>query len=106
MSAERDRVIAERFVSDGNLAAGGLLDPDHVDQDPTAPEVGRGSMGVKEVISTYREAFPDSRFHVGEKIEVPGVETNHVRKCVLSTVYPRSREFPSGPYYRLCHGKM
>jgi hypothetical protein len=87
-----DRVVVERFVEEvmnaGNLdAADGLMDPDHVDHDPTAPEVGRGHEGVKELISTYREAFPDSRVHTGEKVEVSGVEINHVRDGRISASY-------------------
>ena len=87
-----DRVVVERFVEEvmnaGNLdAEDGLIDPEHVDEDPTAPEVGRGPKGVKELISTYREAFPDSRFHTGEKVEVSGVEINYVRNGGISASY-------------------
>jgi predicted ester cyclase len=126
MPAERDKAVVERFVEEvmnaGNLdAADELIDSDHVNHDPTAPEVVRGPEGVKELISMYRAAFPDIRFHTGEifadgegrvahrwtftgthegemmgveptgeKVEVSGVEINHVRRCVLPTPHPRS----------------
>lgn len=117
MSAQRDKAVVERFVDEvmnaGNLAAADeLIDPDHVNHDPTAPE------GVKELISMYREAFPDIRFHTGEmfadgegrvahrwtftgthqgemmgveptgkKVEVSGVEINHLRDGRISASY-------------------
>ena len=123
MSAQRDKAVVERFVEEvmnaGNLdAADEFIDPDHVNHDPTAPEVGRGPEGVKELISMYREAFPDIRFHTGEifadgegrvahrwtftgthegemmsveptgrKVEVSGVEINHVRDGRISASY-------------------
>ncbi len=73
MSAEDNKEVVRRFVEEvmngGDLdAAGRLIAPDHVNHDPTAPEVPPGPEGIKRLIGMYRSAFPDIRFHTGEMI--------------------------------------
>ena len=113
MATEENEAIVHRFVEEvmngGNLdAAEDLIAPDHVNHDPTAPEVPPGPEGIKQLIGMYRSAFPDIRFETGEmisdgatvahrwtftgphegemmggepigmRVEVSGVEMNHV----------------------------
>ncbi len=73
MDADGRKEVVRRFVEEvmngGNLeAADELVAPDHVNHDPTAPEVPPGPEGVKELIGMYRSAFPDIRFETGEMI--------------------------------------
>jgi steroid delta-isomerase-like uncharacterized protein len=119
MSAEQDEAVVRRFVeeamNEGNLeAADELIAPDHVNHDPTAPDVPPGPEGVKQLIGMYRSAFPDIHFHTGEmfavegrvahrwtftgthegemmgveptgkQVEVSGVEINHVKEGRIS----------------------
>ncbi len=77
MSAEQDKAVVRRFVeevmNEGNLeAADELIAPDHVNHDPTAPDVRPGPEGVKQLIGMYRAAFPDIHFHTGEMFAVEG----------------------------------
>ncbi len=127
MPAEDDAVrVVRRFVEEvingGNLdLADELISPDHQNHDPTAPEVGEGPEGVKELIGAYRSAFPDLHFETGEmfssgdgrvahrwtmtgthegemmgvqptgkKVEVMGVEINHVGDGRISASYTLS----------------
>lgn len=61
------RRFVEEVINGGNLdLADELIAPDHRNHDPTAPEVGEGPEGVKELIGAYRSAFPDLRFEIGE----------------------------------------
>jgi steroid delta-isomerase-like uncharacterized protein len=113
MATEENEAIVHRFVEEvmngGNLdAAEDLISPDHVNHDPTAPEVPPGPEGIKQLIGMYRSAFPDIRFETeemisdgatvahrwtfigthegelmgveptGKRVEVSGVEMNHV----------------------------
>ena len=73
MSAEENKRVVRRFVEEvmngGDLeAADELIAPDHVNHDPTAPEVLPGPEGIKELIGMYRSAFPDIHFTTGEMI--------------------------------------
>ena len=113
MATEENEAIVHRFVEEvmngGNLdAAEDLISHDHVNHDPTAPEVPPGPAGIKQLIGMYCSAFPDIRFETGEmisdgatvahrwtftgthegemmgveptgkRVEVSGVEMNHV----------------------------
>jgi predicted SnoaL-like aldol condensation-catalyzing enzyme len=67
MAKKENEAIVHRFVEEvtngGNLdAAEDLIAPDHVNHDPTAPEVPSGPKGIKQLIGMYRLAFPDIRF--------------------------------------------
>ena len=119
MSAEENKKVVSRFVEEalngGNLeAADELVAPDHVNHDPTAPDVPPGPEGIKQLIGLYRSAFPDIHFHTqgmicegetvahrwtftgthegeimgvgptGRAVEVAGVEMNRVRDGKIS----------------------
>lgn len=45
--------VIERFVS-----------PDHLNHDPTSPQVPPGPQGVHELVRHYREAFPDLSYEI------------------------------------------
>ncbi len=72
MSARENKEVVHRFVevmNGGALdAADSLVSADHVNHDPTAPEVPPGPEGIKRLIWMYRSAFPDIRFETGEMI--------------------------------------
>jgi steroid delta-isomerase-like uncharacterized protein len=73
MQSEGRKEIVHRFVEEvmnaGNFdVADELIAPDHVNHDPTAPEVQAGPEGIKQLISMYRSAFPDIHFETGEMI--------------------------------------
>jgi predicted SnoaL-like aldol condensation-catalyzing enzyme len=56
MTTEENEAIVHRFVEEvmnrGNLdAAEDLIAPDHVNHDPTAPEVPPGPEGIKQLIA-------------------------------------------------------
>ena len=122
MATEENEAIVRRFVEEvmngGNLgAAEDLIAPDHVNHDPTAPEVPTGPEGIKQLIGMYRSAFPDIHFrteemisdggtvahrwtftgtHEGEmmgveptgnRVEVSGVEMNHVEDGKITASY-------------------
>jgi len=59
--------VVRRFVEEV-MNRGDLVAPEHVNHDPTAPEVQAGSEGVKELIGMYRFALPDIPFTTGEMI--------------------------------------
>ncbi len=73
MAKEENEAIVHRFVEEvmngGNLdAAEELIATDHVNHDPTAPEVPLGPEGIKQLIGMYRSALPDIHFETGEMI--------------------------------------
>lgn len=73
MTIEENKAVVRRFIEEvinaGNLeAVDELVAPDHVNNDPTAPEAPQGSEGIKQLIGMYREAFPDLHFEIGEMI--------------------------------------
>lgn len=66
MSAEHNKTVVRRFVqevwSKGNLAAvAELVAPNVVDHNPL-PGQAPGIEGIKQVVTTFRNAFPDARF--------------------------------------------
>jgi len=63
------RQLFEEAFNNGRLElVDGLVAPDSIGHDPAWPEPTRGPAGLKELIATYREAFPDIRFTVDEQI--------------------------------------
>jgi steroid delta-isomerase-like uncharacterized protein len=72
MGAEENKAVARRILeevwSKGNLAAiDELYAPTYVDHDPANPGV-QGHDGVRQLVTTYRRAFPDLQFTVEEQI--------------------------------------
>src|SRR5213593_4732614 len=72
MSSEQNKAIVRRLFEEpwkGNLdVVDELTASDYVGHDPANPEPLRGPEGVKEFISTYRAAFPDSRITVEQQL--------------------------------------
>ena len=72
MSSEQNKKIVRRAFEEpwkGNLAVvDELVASDYIGNDPASPEPLRGPEGVKEFISTYREAFPDARIMVEQQL--------------------------------------
>lgn len=73
MSAEANKAISRRFFeelwNDNNPAiADEIVAPDFVPHDPSNPWLKPGPAGTKELVSTYRTAFPDSHFTIEDQI--------------------------------------
>jgi steroid delta-isomerase-like uncharacterized protein len=63
-SAEKNKAnirrVIEELYSRGDLqVAEQLYAPNYVRHDPATPDVGTGVAAVKQVVNTYRAAFPD-----------------------------------------------
>jgi steroid delta-isomerase-like uncharacterized protein len=57
------REFFETVLNGGDLdAVERFIAPDHINHDPTAPEVPPGPRGVRMLARHYREAFPDIAF--------------------------------------------
>ena len=71
-SEQNNKAIVRRAFEEpwkGNLdVVDELVASDYVGHDPAMPEPLHGPEGVKEFISTYREAFPDARIRVEEQL--------------------------------------
>jgi predicted ester cyclase len=74
MSTEANKAISRRFLkeifSQGNLAvADEIIAPGHVNSGPgTLPGLPPGPEGSKQLITVYRNAFPDVQFTLDEQI--------------------------------------
>jgi steroid delta-isomerase-like uncharacterized protein len=72
MSTDNNKGIVRRAIEEpwkGNLdIVDELIASDYVGHDPSMPEPLRGPEGVKEFISTYRDAYPDSLITVETQI--------------------------------------
>ncbi len=73
MQAEENKAVIRRFLEEvfkgGNLdLADELFAPDYVLHDPAVPEEVRGPEGIKQYVSMYRSAYPDTRFTVEDSI--------------------------------------
>ena len=73
MPAEENKAVVRSFLED--IFSGGNLDlvdeifaPDHVLHDPSVPGEVRGHEGLKEYISMYRSAYPDTHFTIHDQI--------------------------------------
>lgn len=63
------RRFFEEFCNQRKLNIGPeLFYPNHVYHDPASPWVGPGAEGMKQLISTYTNAFPDARWTVQEML--------------------------------------
>ena len=81
MAVERNETVSRRFYDEvwngGDLAViDQLADPSAVTHDPSVAEDIRGTEGMKELIASYRRAFPDVKlvvadmFSDGDKVAV------------------------------------
>jgi len=68
MSTDNNKGIVRRAIEEpwkGSLdIVEELFASDYVGHDPSMPEPLRGPEGIKEFISTYRDAYPDARITV------------------------------------------
>src|SRR5712692_4358332 len=73
MPSENKQVVRKLFndlLSKGNLAeADEIIAPNHVHHDPATRDFGKGPEGQKQVISLYRNAFPDLKFTIDHMID-------------------------------------
>lgn len=82
MAAEEDMAVVRAFVEEvinaGRLErVDDLVAPDHVNNDPTAPEHAPGAEGIKGLIRAYRTGFPDLRFETGQMFAADGRVAHH-----------------------------
>jgi predicted ester cyclase len=75
VSAKENKAIVRRWFEDlfngGNLdVADEIVALNHVTYDPALPDVLSGSEGQKQVVSLYRDAFPDAHITVEHQIAV------------------------------------
>jgi steroid delta-isomerase-like uncharacterized protein len=75
MSTEENKAMQRRFMeaafSQGNMdVVDELIAPDYVHHFPDDPEGGgaRGPEGMKELIGSFRSAFPDIEFTIEEQV--------------------------------------
>lgn len=73
MQSEENKAITRRFLEE--IFAGGNLElveelfaPDFVLHDPSVPQEVRGVEALKQYITMYRTAYPDTRFTVEDQI--------------------------------------
>jgi steroid delta-isomerase-like uncharacterized protein len=72
-SAEENKALARRWFEDlfnaGNLeVADEITAPDHVNHDPTLPDIPTGPEGQKQVVNLYRGAFTNAHISVEEQL--------------------------------------
>ena len=74
MLLETNKTVSRRFFEEvwnkGNLAAlNEIIAKDHVNSGPgTPPELAPGLEGTKQLVTMYRNAFPDVHFTIDEQI--------------------------------------
>jgi steroid delta-isomerase-like uncharacterized protein len=74
MLSETNKAVARRFFDEvwnkGNLAVlNEIIAKDHVSRGPgTLPGLPTGPEGTKQLVTVYRNAFPDLRFTIEEQI--------------------------------------
>ena len=73
MQAEDNKTVIRRFLKE--VFEGGELDlidelfaPDYVLHDPVVPEEVRGPEGMKQYVSMYRSAYPDTHFTIEDQV--------------------------------------
>ena len=88
MSSETNKTVARRLLEEvwnkGNLAVlNEIIAKDHVGNGPgSLPESPTGPDGTKQLVTMYRNAFPDVRFTVDEQIaEGDNVVTRWTADC-------------------------
>jgi steroid delta-isomerase-like uncharacterized protein len=73
VSAEENKALARRWFEDlfnaGNLeVADEIIAPDHVNHDPTLPDIPTGPEGQKQVVNLYRSAFTNAHISVEDQL--------------------------------------
>jgi steroid delta-isomerase-like uncharacterized protein len=63
------RKLFNDLFNKGNLAvANGIIAPNHANHDPATPDFGKGPDGTKQIVTLYRNAFPDLHFKIDQMI--------------------------------------
>ena len=70
--AEENKALVRRWFeelfNEGNLdVADEIISSDHLEHDPTLPDLPIGPEGQKQLVSLYRSAFPDARITIEEQ---------------------------------------
>jgi steroid delta-isomerase-like uncharacterized protein len=73
VSVEENKAVARRWFEDlfntGDLeVADEIIAPDHVNHDPTLPDIPPGSEGQKQVVNLYRSAFTNAHISVEDQV--------------------------------------
>lgn len=80
MSTEDNKALVRRFFeevcNERKLGvAGELFSADHIYHDPSSPSIGPGPEGMKQLMSTYHVAFPDSHWDIDDMLVTEDGET-------------------------------
>ena len=72
-STEENKALARRWFEDlfnaGNLeVADEIIAPDHINHDPTLPDIPPGPEGQKQIVNLYRGAFTNAHISVEEQL--------------------------------------
>src|SRR5687768_3370414 len=72
-SAEENKALAHRWFEElfnaGNLeVADEIVAPDHVNHDPTLPDIPPGPEGQKQIVNLYRGAFTNAHISVEDQL--------------------------------------
>jgi steroid delta-isomerase-like uncharacterized protein len=73
VSAEENKAVARRWFEDlfnaGNLeVADEIIAQDHVNHDPTLPDIPPGPEGQKQIVNLYRGAFTNAHISVEDQL--------------------------------------
>ncbi len=73
VSVEENKALARRWFEDlfnaGNLeVADEIIAPDHVNHDPTLPDIPAGPEGQKQIVNLYRGAFTNAHISVEDQL--------------------------------------
>ena len=73
VSAEENKALARRWFGDlfntGNLeVTDEIIAPDHVNHDPTLPDIPTGPEGQKQIVNLYRGAFTNAHISVEDQL--------------------------------------
>ncbi|MBW3628612.1 MAG: ester cyclase [Gemmatimonadetes bacterium] len=73
MSANENGAVVRRFIDEvfngGNFsAAEEILAPDYVHHDPATADMGSGREGLEQMVTFYRQAFPDFSVKLDDQI--------------------------------------
>src|SRR5215208_4380731 len=73
VSAEETKALARRWFEDlfntGNLeVTDEIIAPDHVNHDPTLPDIPTGPEGQKQIVNLYRGAFTNAHISVEDQL--------------------------------------
>ena len=105
MSVGNKQIVRKLFndlLNKGNLAvADEIIAPNHVNHDPASPDFGKGPEGEKQIVTLYRNAFPDLHFKIDQMIAADEYMTTrytstgtHTRESFVGS-HPRTKRSKS-----------